>query len=73
MSGLSLPYMLGPIVFYFLRMFLFFIFIYKKKGFDARFLLKFSAISCMLICFDSSLCVDRICIHIIKFLKTDLF
>jgi hypothetical protein len=31
----------------------------KEKEFDARFLLKFSAISCIFICFDNSLCLDR--------------
>jgi hypothetical protein len=45
------------------------IFIFNQKkmgGFDARFLLKFSAISCIFIYFDSSLCFDKIYIHMVK-------
>jgi hypothetical protein len=43
----------------------------KKKGgdFDARFLLKFSAISCIFICVESSLCFDKIYIYMVKFLN----
>jgi hypothetical protein len=37
--------------------------------FDAKFLPKVSAISCIFVCFDSSLCFDRICIHMVKILS----
>jgi hypothetical protein len=58
-SGLPLPYMLGLIVFSFPFMHVDF----------ARFLLKFSAISCMSIYFYCSLCFHRICLHIIEILS----
>jgi hypothetical protein len=61
--------MLGMIVFSFPFMHVDLFLIKKKKGFDARFLLKFSAISCIFICFDSSLCLDRIYIHMVKILN----
>jgi len=69
-SGLPLPYMLGLIYLFFPFMHVgFFFFFFLKKGLDARFLLKFSAISCMFIYFNSYVCFDRICLHIIKFVS----
>jgi hypothetical protein len=58
--------------FLFKHVFVIFLLLFSKKrggGFDARFLLKVSALSCIFICFNSSLCFDRIYIHMLKFLS----
>jgi hypothetical protein len=65
-------YMLGQNCFFFLCSMYFFCFYFQQKGgggFDARFLLKFSDISCIFICFNNSLCFDRIYIHMVKILS----
>jgi hypothetical protein len=59
-SSISLAFVVGCMIFFFYK---------KKGGFDSRFLLKFSAILCIVICLDSSLCFDRICIHMLKILS----